>query len=126
MQYVLTVFLALLSLAKSLEFKYHSHPEIEHILRDYENNTRDFNATLYSIGKSARGCCPGKFLKLERDQVFCFLGRELWVMEVSAADLRKPGVPNVKLIANMHGNEAVGREVLLQFLMVCFQLYLLN
>lgn len=47
-----------------------------------------------------------------------FVGRELWVMEVSGADLKEPGVPNVKLIANMHGNEAVGREVLLHFLMV--------
>lgn len=51
----LVLLAALLASAYSLQFKYHSHEEIEHILRDYQNDSRDFNATLYSIGKSVGG-----------------------------------------------------------------------
>lgn len=55
MYYVLTVFLLLFTSAKSLEFKYHNHSEIGDILREYEKTAKDFNATLYSIGKSVQG-----------------------------------------------------------------------
>lgn len=51
--------------------------------------------------------------------VDCFLiGNDLWVLNITASRPKAEGVPNVKLIGNMHGNEAAGREVLLQFLEV--------
>ncbi|CAG0923925.1 unnamed protein product [Notodromas monacha] len=53
---------------------------------------------LYSIGKSAQG-------------------RDLWVLVCSASPYEHMiGKPNVKYVANMHGNEAVGREVMLHFI----------
>lgn len=55
---------------------------------------------LYSIGKSVQG-------------------RELWVMVVSTSPYKHQlGVPNVKYVANMHGNEAVGRELMLHLIQV--------
>lgn len=50
---------------------------------------------LYSIGKSAQG-------------------RDLWVIVVSASPYEHMiGKPDVKYIANIHGNEAVGKELML-------------
>lgn len=46
-------------------------------------------------------------------------GRELWVMVVSSSPYQHiVGQPNVKYVANMHGNEAVGREMLLHLIEV--------
>ncbi|KAE8745102.1 hypothetical protein FOCC_FOCC008277 [Frankliniella occidentalis] len=52
----------------------------------------------------------------------CFLlpaGRDLWVMVVSASPYEHMiGKPDVKYVANMHGNEAVGRELMLHLIQV--------
>lgn len=76
------------------EFKHHNYIEMENYLKElhetFPNLTR-----LYTVGKSVEN-------------------RELWVLEIS----RTPGkhvplIPEFKYIANMHGNEVVGREMLL-------------
>lgn len=46
-------------------------------------------------------------------------GRDLWVMVVSASPYEHMiGKPDVKYVANMHGNEAVGRELMLHLIQV--------
>eukprot|EP00210_Caulerpa_lentillifera_P000762 g737.t1 len=63
---------------------------------DLTSNLCPNTTQLYSIGKSV-------------------LGRELWVLEISS----NPGItepkPNFKFVANMHGDEPSGRQLLLQF-----------
>lgn len=46
-------------------------------------------------------------------------GRDLWVMVVSSSPYEHMiGKPDVKYIANIHGNEAVGRELMLHLIHV--------
>lgn len=46
-------------------------------------------------------------------------GRDLWVMVVSVSPYEHMiGKPDVKYVANIHGNEAVGRELLLHLIQV--------
>ena len=53
-----------------------------------------------------------------------FQGRELWVMVVSSSPYEHMiGKPNVKYVANMHGNEAVGRELMLHLILYLVQNY---
>ncbi|KAI4470054.1 protease m14 carboxypeptidase [Holotrichia oblita] len=60
-------------------------------------------------------------------QVAQTTGKELWVMKITAGDAHDTTLPNVKLIGNMHGNEVVGRELLLHFIEVGFQgTYMIN
>ena len=44
---------------------------------------------------------------------FVYLGRQLWVVKISTENQRSDLKPMVKYVANMHGNEVVGRELLL-------------
>ncbi|XP_016948411.1 carboxypeptidase D isoform X2 [Drosophila biarmipes] len=76
------------------KFEHHNYTAMESFLRDmaasYPSLTR-----LYSIGKSVQG-------------------RDLWVLEIFATPgSHVPGVPEFKYVANMHGNEVVGKECLL-------------
>ncbi|XP_077256149.1 carboxypeptidase D svr [Temnothorax americanus] len=81
----------------TVEFKHHNHVAMERYLKEltasYPSITR-----LYGIGPSVQG-------------------RELYVVEIT----KNPGVhdpekPEVKYVGNMHGNEVVGREMLLLLL----------
>ncbi|XP_072257440.1 carboxypeptidase M isoform X2 [Pyxicephalus adspersus] len=103
---VTTTCLGFLSLSEqSLDFTYHHSQEVENILRDF--NTKYPAITyLYSIGKSVED-------------------RPLWVLVVGLHPTTHTiGIPEFKYVANMHGNEAVGRELLLhliEYLLVNYQ-----
>ncbi|XP_054257874.1 carboxypeptidase M isoform X2 [Macrosteles quadrilineatus] len=80
-----------------LEFKYHNYDQMTKFLRTTSSRYPNLTA-LYSIGKSVQG-------------------RDLWVMVVSASPYEHMiGKPDVKYVANMHGNEAVGRELMLHLI----------
>ena len=48
-------------------------------------------ARMFSIGRSARG-------------------REMWALEISRSHGQQEAKPNVRFVANMHGDEPVGRS----------------
>ncbi|XP_068126413.1 carboxypeptidase D [Hyperolius riggenbachi] len=79
------------------EFRHHHYSDMEILLRKY--NSEYANIThLYSAGKSVES-------------------RELFVMAISDNPLiHEPGEPEFKYIGNMHGNEVVGRELLLNLI----------
>lgn len=77
-----------------LEFRHHNYVAMEKLLKEiattYPNLTR-----LYTIGQTHQG-------------------RQLYVLEVTDnPGIHEAGEPEFKYIANMHGNEVVGRELLL-------------
>ncbi|XP_058454656.1 carboxypeptidase D [Malaya genurostris] len=77
-------------------FDHHNFSAMEAIIHELAENYPSITR-LYSIGKSVQQ-------------------RDLWVMEITRhPGLHIPGKPEVKYIANMHGNEVVGRELLLLF-----------
>ncbi|KAJ3618507.1 hypothetical protein MTP99_006487 [Tenebrio molitor] len=75
-------------------FEHHHYDKMVQFLKDF--NASYPNITyLHSIGKSVQG-------------------RDLYVMVLGSTPHKHvPGVPEFKYIANMHGNEVVGRELLL-------------
>lgn len=80
-----------------LEYKYHDYDKLTKFLRTTSSKFPNLTA-LYSIGKSVQG-------------------RDLWVMVVSSSPYEHMiGKPDVKYVANMHGNEAVGRELMLHLI----------
>lgn len=83
----------------SLDFTYHNHDQLTRYLRLTSARYPDLTA-LYSIGRSVQG-------------------RDLWVMVVSSSPYEHMvGKPDVKYVANMHGNEAVSRELMLHLIHV--------
>ncbi|XP_050308947.1 carboxypeptidase M isoform X2 [Anthonomus grandis grandis] len=80
-----------------IKHKYHHYDELTSVLRKMNARYPSLTA-LYSIGTSVRG-------------------KDLWVMVVSASPYEHMlGKPDVKYIGNIHGNEVVSRELLLQLI----------
>merc|ERR1711993_187122 len=87
-----------------LSWDYHNYTSMTTFLRHVSTIYSNLTA-LYSIGQSVQG-------------------RELWVMVVSSSPYEHMiGKPNVKYVANMHGNEAVGRELMLHLILHLVQNY---
>ncbi|KAH7645110.1 carboxypeptidase d-like protein [Dermatophagoides farinae] len=85
-------------------FIHHNYVEMEKLLHEFHRNFSHITR-LYSIGKSVEK-------------------RELYVLEISD----RPGEheilePEFKYIANMHGNEVVGREMILLFAKLLLENY---
>nr|XP_054367149.1 carboxypeptidase D [Mirounga angustirostris] len=79
------------------DFHHHHFPDMEIFLRRFANEYPNITR-LYSLGKSVES-------------------RELYVMEISDnPGVHEPGEPEFKYIGNMHGNEVVGRELLLNLM----------
>lgn len=80
-----------------IDFTYHNYEQMSQFLRTTSLRFQNLTA-LYSIGKSVKG-------------------RDLWVMVVSSSPYEHMiGKPDVKYVANIHGNEAVGRELMLHLI----------
>lgn len=85
-----------------IEFAYHDYEAMTELMKNVSLQFPDL-VHLYSIGTSVQE-------------------RQLWVAMVSKNPKKDETLkPHIKMIANMHGNEAVGRELLLQLL-----IYLVN
>lgn len=79
------------------DFRHHYNSDMELFLKKFSSEYSSITH-LYSIGKSVQG-------------------RLLWVMEISDnPGVHELGEPEFKYIGNMHGNEVVGRELLLNLI----------
>ncbi|XP_048215856.1 carboxypeptidase M isoform X1 [Perognathus longimembris pacificus] len=87
----------LLPLVAALDFRYHHQEEMETFLKGVAQNYSSITH-LHSVGKSVKG-------------------RNLWVLVVGRYPKEhRVGIPEFKYVANMHGDETVGRELLLHLI----------
>ncbi|XP_040355080.1 carboxypeptidase M [Ixodes scapularis] len=83
--------------AFGVAFKYHDYDTMTAVLINATRHRPDL-ATLYSLGKSGQG-------------------RDLWVILLSSqSSNNKLMKPSMKYVANMHGNEMVGKELMLHLI----------
>lgn len=99
--------LLMVTVVQSSHFKHHNYNEMQQYLNDIHNTCPNITR-IYNIGKSIEG-------------------RQLTVMEIT----ERPGIyiplkPNMKYIGNMHGNEVLGRELLLILLQYLCEEYKKN
>uniref|UniRef100_T1J6F0 Peptidase M14 domain-containing protein n=1 Tax=Strigamia maritima TaxID=126957 RepID=T1J6F0_STRMM len=73
---------------------YHNYLTTTEFLRNVSSKYPNI-AKLYSIGKSVEQ-------------------RDIWVLQLGRTDEHDPTIPNMNLVANLHGNELIGRELLIQ------------
>jgi carboxypeptidase D len=86
---------------------YHDYTQLTTFLFQ-ANSTYPDITHLYSIGQSVQG-------------------RELWVLDISDnPTVNEPNEPEFKYIGNMHGDETVGRECLVQFITLLLSSYRQN
>ncbi|KAK7882086.1 hypothetical protein WMY93_028260 [Mugilogobius chulae] len=79
------------------EFRHHNYADMELFLRKYSSEFPSITH-LYSVGHSVEG-------------------KELFVMVISDnPKIHEHGEPEFKYVANMHGNEVVGRELMLNLI----------
>ena len=74
--------------------RYHNYDALTELLRDYAKAYPHITQLL-SVGKSVQN-------------------RELWVMRITDnPSVQEPGEPMFKYVANMHGDEVIGREIVI-------------
>ncbi|KAK3727871.1 hypothetical protein QZH41_010597, partial [Actinostola sp. cb2023] len=82
---------------RNSSFRHHNYEEMTWLLKDFARKHKSI-ARLYDIGKSVQN-------------------RKLWVMEISDnPGKHEPEEPEIKFVANIHGNEVIGKEVLLHLI----------
>eukprot|EP00051_Salpingoeca_urceolata_P028160 m.485343 g.485343 ORF g.485343 m.485343 type:complete len:981 (+) comp23775_c0_seq1:177-3119(+) len=86
-----------------LLFDHHTHDQMTALLHHYNASFAD-KTELFSIGKSVDG-------------------RDLWVMRITGDLNPQPGRPRFKYIGNMHGNEVVGRQMLIYLVQTLLDKY---
>ncbi|KAF5897149.1 carboxypeptidase M, partial [Clarias magur] len=84
-------------LGQALEFQYHNTAQVEQYLHEISRKYSSITH-LHSIGQSVEG-------------------KELWVLILGQHPTEhRVGIPEFKYVGNMHGNEVVGRVLLLQLI----------
>ncbi|XP_075914494.1 putative carboxypeptidase X1, partial [Petromyzon marinus] len=88
-----------------LDFQHHNYDSMRRLMRAVQAECPDI-ARVYSIGRSQEG-------------------RKLYAMEISDQPGRhEPGEPEFRYVAGMHGNEVLGRELLLLLMQYLCRAYL--
>lgn len=111
--------------AVRLDFVYHNYVALTEFLHNITTHYPSLTH-LYSIGKSvlSKSFCfvysavVYIFFFMSNDAV-CTIDRTLWVLAVSSTpDRHVLGVPEIKYVGNIHGNEPVSKEILLHLILV--------